>query len=821
MGNSASDQKPNPILPSDEEDVPSSEDIQTHPPEETPDTQEEGHPPQTSPESTPSQGEDISQDSQSIATVKVIFDTAPDTRLRITVESFSAINAEQENTSTPSARVVFESQSPGNEPFLIVEPPTSSTIHIRSATASTSWFQDILASARLLAHSWPYSLELTLFGLALGVYLLTHLIGLAKFPIYFFTDEAIQTLSATDLIHNHFMDEEGTIFPTYFKNGPYFNLSVSVYAQILSYLFFGKSIFVTRATSVLISLIAAISIGLMLRDIFKSSYWWIGVCLLTLAPTWFLHSRTAFETVMFVSFYAGFLYLYALYRYRSPHYLYYALLLAALAFYSYSPGQLILGVTGVLLLFSDARYHWQNRGVVLRGVGLGILLALPYLRFRLDHPAAWLDHLRTLGSYWVQPLSLNEKIARFAREYFFGLSPGYWFLPNDDDLPRHIMKGYGHLFRATLPFAVLGFIIAIKEFRSSAHRMVLISMFAAPVGSALVSVGITRLLVLVIPATLLTALGIALILNWLESKKLSHKLISITLFLGLTILSVLMLRDVLVNSPTWFKDYGLGGMQYGASQLFTRIEERLEQDPDTKLIVSPTWANGADILARYFLGDPLPIEMGSIEGHIFQHLPLEDNTLFIMTPEEYQLTTQSGKFKDITIDETLPYPNGQSGFYFVSLKYVDNIDAIIESERLVRRELQTTVVNIDGELVEVKYPQLDMGEAYQMFDGDPYTLIRTLEADPAVIEITYPSPRSMAGVSIIIGSTQADITAQVYQPGDEESKTFRQTLQGTIDNPEVFLPFNETLSAEKLRLAIDDIHQEEPAHIHIWEIIFH
>jgi hypothetical protein len=91
----------------------------------------------------------------------------------------------------------------------------------------------------------PWSLEVILFGLAISVYLLTHLVGLTRFPIYFFSDEAIQTVAAANLVRDNLRDEEGTYLPTYFKNGPYYNLSTSVYAQVLPYILFGKSVLTT------------------------------------------------------------------------------------------------------------------------------------------------------------------------------------------------------------------------------------------------------------------------------------------------------------------------------------------------------------------------------------------------------------------------------------------------------------------------------------------------------------------------------------------------------------------------------------------------
>jgi len=54
-------------------------------------------------------------------------------------------------------------------------------------------------------------LALVLFLLSLFVYLTTRLIRLPDFPIYFFTDEAIQTQHAVDLVANRFRSPEGVL----------------------------------------------------------------------------------------------------------------------------------------------------------------------------------------------------------------------------------------------------------------------------------------------------------------------------------------------------------------------------------------------------------------------------------------------------------------------------------------------------------------------------------------------------------------------------------------------------------------------------------
>ncbi|MFH1446054.1 MAG: glycosyltransferase family 39 protein, partial [Chloroflexota bacterium] len=476
------------------------------------------------------------------------------------------------------------------------------------------------------------NLETWLFGSAVVIYLLTRLIGLPNFPIFFFTDEAVQSVTASDFVNNGFKNPAGIFLPTYFENGGQYNLSSSVYLQIIPNLLFGKSVWVTRGTAALATLLAAFGLGLILRDIFKVRNWWLGPLLLAVVPTWFLHSRTAFETTLMVSFYTVFLYFYLRYRYDKPKHLYPALIMGALAFYAYSPGQIVLVVTGIVMFFSDIRYHWQNRKTALIGLAILALLIIPYARFRITEASEFTHHLQVLKSYWIEPIPLWEKLLNYLTRYIRGLNPAYWYLPNELDLIRHRMKGMSNIPLLTLPFALIGLWQCIKNFRSSAHRLTVFALLAAPTGAAIVDIAITRVMVLVIPATLLTALGVEAVIQWLVKQKMPENLPRLITFGTLAIFSFWMLREALVNGPLWYKDYSLYGMQYGGSQIFTEINEFHEDYPDKNIIVSPSWANGTDVIARYFLGDPMPITMGTIESYAIDYIPLDENTLFVMTP---------------------------------------------------------------------------------------------------------------------------------------------------------------------------------------------
>lgn len=657
-----------------------------------------------------------------------------------------------------------------------------------------------------------------LLGLALLVYLLTRLIGIEEYPIYFFTDEAVQTVLAADLVRDGFYSYDHELLPTFFLNSYQYNLGVSVYLQVIPYLLFGKAVWVTRGVSALVSLLAAVCAGLTLKNVFRSPYPWLATLFLSITPAWFLHSRTAFETSLAVSFYAAFLYFYLRYRTAGPRNLYPAVIMGALVFYTYSPARMVIGVSALFLLISDAPYHWRQRKIVLKGLGLALLLALPFVRFQIQHPDENLKHLRILSSYWIQAIPPGEKLGRFFAEYLRGFDPRYWYLPNDHDLARHLMRGYGHLLRWTFPLLLIGLAAALWKARRPEYRALLLALLAAPSGAALVALGITRALVMVVPAALLTAVGASIVLCWIENRRpAARRALVIPLFLFLALFNFRMLQDALLNGPRWHTDYGLGGMQYGARQVFGEIDRRLRETPDEKIILSPAWANGTDIVARFFYPDPLPFEIGSIDGYFYERRPLDDNTLFIMISEEYQRAQESGKFTDIRVEQTMLTPNNQPGFYFVRLRYVDDIGAILAAERRQRRVLQEKEIILDGQPAHVRYSYLDMGEIENIFDGDPYSLVRTLEANPLQVIITFNGTRQVQMVSLRIGgaATQARVEAI-----DAEGNTLAARQQEVEQQPnprELELSFDRPVEAGGLRLEIKNIHDREPAHVHLWE----
>jgi hypothetical protein len=684
---------------------------------------------------------------------------------------------------------------------------------MRWAWAST----DLLKAA---ARSLPF--DKAIFAGVLAVYLLTRLVALDKFPIYFMADEASQTLYAQQLVERGFRDPQGILFPVYVEAaGGRWTPLISMYLHAVTYILFGKSVFITRATSALVSLLAVIAVALIMKKVFKSRYWWTAPLLLSMTPAWLLHSRTGFETVMTTAFYGCFLYFYLLYRTRDPRYLVHALVFGALTFYTYSNAQVIMAAAGILLLLSDLPYHIRQRLALLKALPVGLLLAVPFIVFHLHQPEALNTHLHVVNSYWFTNISLFEKITTYLQKLAYGLSPQYWFFPNGQDLARHRFDSLGHIRLEILPLLVVGLLISLKNFRQSPYRAVVIAALVTPSGAALLDIGIPRLLAFVVPASLLAGLGLNWALEALE-KRISYKLLALSTFLVLSLASFGLFRIALTQGPRWFSDYGLYGMQYGAQQLFEEaIPPYLAQHPDRQVLVSPNWANATDRFIDFFATpEQRPrLSMGNIEGYLFKRLPLQGNETFVMTATEYVKAAASPIFTGLAVDQILYYPDGTPGFYFVRLAYSDGADAIFVAEKEARRVLLVDSITLDGQVVELRYSQIDMGEPKHMFDGDTLTLMRGLEANPFILEMVFPAPRALSGVTADFGIADLTLTALLYASPDGEPVSYSTDLHSTDIDPLMYLSFDQgPAQVNKIRFTIFNRAAGETANIHIKEL---
>ncbi|MBI9049351.1 MAG: glycosyltransferase family 39 protein [Anaerolineaceae bacterium] len=667
--------------------------------------------------------------------------------------------------------------------------------------------------------NWKKNLPLILTVLCLILYLSTRLIGLREYPVYFFTDEAVQTLLAEDLVTNDFRDAHGEILPTFFFNGYQYNLGPSVYLQVIPYMLFGRVLEVNRGISVLATSFSALFLFLIAKRVFKMKLPWLLILLLSITPVWFLHSRTSFETSLAFMFYSGFIYYYLSYRAGKSKHLFGAILMAALAFYTYSPVRFVVLGNALVFFLIDIRYHLKNKRLILYGVGFGILMTIPFIRFQVQNPGANLEHLRILGSYWIQDISIFAKVGIYLKEYISSFSLGYWFFSQMGELSRHRMGHYAYVPIWMLPLVLGGMLISIWRCKDTKYRDVLIFFVLAPMGGAVVARGITRILILVIPFLLFSGMALDWLIVYLQKRfKSANVLLSVGLIAILGWANIYLLTDALENGATWDTDYGMAGLQYGSIQLADKIPEYMDrEDNPVQLLVSPTWANGTDMVMRFFFGTPLPFAMGNIDTYINNYVPIPDDLLIVMTKEEVERMYESNKFDQIEIVDRIAFPNGQTGFSFVSLKYIDAIEDVFAEEVAARKILQVEELPISGVPAAVSYSYLDMGQINDIFDHDDASMIRTMEANPMVIQVHYNHPTDLERCTVRIGGTASTMDLELYNDEQTMIGQYHIELEETAAPRIIDFEIIPQDDVTEVHFILFNTYDVEPAHVHLWE----
>ena len=656
------------------------------------------------------------------------------------------------------------------------------------------------------------------FVLALTVFLATRLWGLQRFPIFFFCDEAVQTVQAARLADNGFRDDQGTLLPTYFRNVEFYNLSLGVYLQVLPVRLFGRSVFVARAVPALVLFSAMAAIGLMLRDFFRLRFWWVGVLVLSGFPGFFLHTRIAFELMLATACYVWFLYFYLRYRNGRPRSAYGAALFGALTFYGYNTFQPVIVATALMLAAVDAPYHWKNRRTVVLTALLIVVLALPYVRFVRAHGRDVGERLRSLDSYWTDPgRTLPDKLRVYGKEFVRTFSPRYWFFPDaPGDIGRHMMKGYAHVPLAALPFAVAGILLCAWRIRSPGERTLLVALAAAPVGAAIVRSGITRTMTLVVVLGMLVGVAADPFLRF-ASRFVKPVAVGAAAFVALAAAQGAMLADALRNGPTWYREYGLYGMQWGAREVFGEVRRLRERHPDALILVSPVWANGMDDLLAFFVPGAEGVLLANVDWLRYERRDIPAETLAVMTEDEYAAAAADPRFAALRVEKTILYPDGRPGFRFVWVRYASDFDALLAAERASWHKLVEEEVEIGGETARVSHSVFDLGDGRHLFDGDDRSLVRTDRANPAVVVVEFSRPRPIRDLALTIGSMQCELTVAVSGPSGEASVT--QTHRDLPRDPTVTVELPDIGGpVSRVRIEVRDINGGEPQHVHLREV---
>jgi hypothetical protein len=278
-----------------------------------------------------------------------------------------------------------------------------------------------------------------------------------------------------------------------------------------------------------------------------------------------------------------------------------------------------------------------------------------------------------------------------------------------------------------------------------------------------------------------------------------------------------MLLEVLINSGQWLQDYCREGLQYGAPQIFKAATHYLASHPQRDVVLWPDWTSDAEALRRFFVPDPeARISIGSVEQYFYRRTPDLEQKAFVLSADDYQLVRSSGKFEVKTV-ETIPLPDGQTGFALVELTYSPQFDQILAQEEQQRRILVSEPLPLLDMIAGVRHSAFDIGTAANLFDGSPDSLVRTLAANPLVVVIDFPKPVDLSGVQLQLGAEWVNLSAAVTLSDGTISTTTREAPTTDGFKTSTF-DIGRRVSITSLRLEVLDKTAGEPAHVHLWEI---
>jgi len=128
-------------------------------------------------------------------------------------------------------------------------------------------------------------------------------------------------------------------------------------------------------------------------------------------------------------------------------------------------------------------------------------------------------------------------------------------------------------------------------------------------------------------------------------------------------------------------------------------------------------------------------------------------------------------------------------------------------------------VLLDGKPVHMRFSQTDMGLPEQLFDGDDFTLMRGLEANPFILELYFPEPRPLSSLQAAFGSVNYDITARLYPTPVGEPVVYQAQYRKQAGDPDLQMQFeNAPPLVSWLRLEIFNPESGESSNIHLREL---
>ena len=127
---------------------------------------------------------------------------------------------------------------------------------------------------------------------------------------------------------------------------------------------------------------------------------------------------------------------------------------------------------------------------------------------------------------------------------------------------------------------------------------------------------------------------------------------------------------------------------------------------------------------------------------------------------------------------------------------------------------------IDGMPALITHSRLDIGRIGNLFDGDVRTLIRTADANPALLDIQFDQSRSVSAVGLDFGTMDVGLRIELRPVDSGDPEVFSQTFENLGPDPHVEMSFGDRAHLiSGVRIEIRDLRApQDQAKIHIREL---
>jgi 4-amino-4-deoxy-L-arabinose transferase-like glycosyltransferase len=589
----------------------------------------------------------------------------------------------------------------------------------------------------------------------LAIYVALVFEHLTRFPLYFFCDEAVTGVDAHAILTTG-ADYYGEPWPVFFRGLGDYALSLSVYWAAPFVYAFGLTEFAVRAATASASVIGVIAVYLLVRFVFGLRAAWIAFPLFATTPTWYLHSRTGFEYVLATSCFLSFALCYLLAMRRGGAWAAVAGAAAAACFYAYTPARGWIAASLALLSLVNVRDNLRNWRSLTVGSVVFIALVAPALWVHWKSPATAMKRLHAVHFDAFAQQSLDRQVWQVFANYRAGLDPRFWYTVNAPDRAgprqRHIVPGMPRLPAWSEPLALLGIVMLPARRRWLELRTLGALLAAALLPASLVGFDDARAMPVGALFLVLTLVGIGDVWRLLEGSPRLERLARCVVIAAFGIQAWMFHRYVAEIAPTSYGDYGFGGLQMGAPEIFGWIAEN--QHPYSEVVVSNEAFNAGSIFIPFFLKGEAERKtvIRELAALCWRGAPPRADAVYVSRAGAFEALTSRGCPIRERLLSTVKDPLGRPLFEMATMERDATFDEWLERDRERRfAPLRSKVTHAGGSL-DVEHPAFDIGDVQAIFDRDPMTLARSARVNPTRILI-HLEPHDLTGIDVTVSHT--------------------------------------------------------------------